>query len=54
MDEFTADAFANRQEPVPFIAGMSNNEADSDSESAKQNKQKKSTKSSLQDRLFAK
>lgn len=53
MDEFTADAFANREEPIPLIAGMSNNGVDSDSES-KQNKQKKSTKSSLQDRLFAK
>lgn len=53
MDEFTADAFANREEPVALIAGMSNNGTDSDSES-KQNKQKKSTKSSLQDRLFAK
>lgn len=53
MDEFMADAFANRDEPIPLIAGMRNSGADSDSES-KENKQKKSTKFSLQDRLFAK
>lgn len=53
MDDFTVDAFANRQEPVPLIAGTSNNDADSDSES-NENRQQNSSKSSLQDRLFAK
>lgn len=51
MDEFTADTFVNRDEPIPAISVLGNDGTPSDSESKRERLRKNLSSSKLKEKL---